>query len=835
MSAAAAPREPADEAARSASRSPTGRYQPLVAVAIALAAGIVADRYVPAPIWIWWLSAVAALCVWWQLWRRRVNWAALPLLVALAATGGTWHHFQWHLFRQDELGLAARPRPQPVALEVLAREPAWQIPAESFDPMRAIPRFDRTRLEVDVCAVRDGAHWIPARGVARLDVDGHLLGVQPGDRLRVFARMSAPRPASGPGQFDYANYLRHQRVQTILRSEVPDCVQVIVPAGWSPWSWIQRVRFAGDRLIWSRLQHARSGLAAALLLGIREELDREQTETFMETGTVHLLAISGLHVGMLAMVLFAGLRLGMLPRRGALVAIVLVVVAYALLSGAQAPVIRATVLVVIVCTALACYQRLLPFNALALAAIVVLAINPGDLFRAGPQLSFLAVATLSALAPWVARREELDPLDRLIERSRSWPVRAVRWCGRWSLRMLLASAAVWLVTAPLVMARFHLISPVGIVLNLFLWLPVAVALLSGFATLLCGWLLPPAAGWCAAVCDASLGLVDTAVRHAATWPGSFAWVAGPPGWWLVGFYGALACWLAGGRRWVAPRWSVTLLLVWVAAGLAAPQAVRQQEQLRCTFLPVGHGLAVLVELPDGRTLLYDAGQLGSPVSGARTIAAALWSHGIRHLDAVVISHSDIDHYNTLPELMRRFSVGVVYTSRVFREDRGAAPQALRRELKRRGVPIIEVRAGQELGAGPDCRLEVRHPPPLGVVGSDNANSVVLSIEYAGRRILLTGDLEPPGLNMLLADMPYDVDVLLAPHHGSRLSDPPGLADWSTPEWVIVSCGFSDDPEPVSRTYRQRGAQVYATVDQGAVTVRVTDESLDVAPWRKRAE
>ena len=131
-------------------------------------------------------------------------------------------------------------------------------------------------------------------------------------------------------------------------------------------------------------------------------------------------------------------------------------------------------------------------------------------------------------------------------------------------------------------------------------------------------------------------------------------------------------------------------------------------------------------------------------------------------------------------------------------------------IHRAGVPIREIWSGDRLHVGPDVTVQVLHPPRKGVVGSDNANSVTLGVEYAGRRILLPGDLESPGIDDVMAEAPYDCDVLLAPHHGSRRSDPPGFAAWSTPEWVVLSGGGGEQAAPVIRTYEQAGAGVLVT-------------------------
>jgi competence protein ComEC len=160
------------------------------------------------------------------------------------------------------------------------------------------------------------------------------------------------------------------------------------------------------------------------------------------------------------------------------------------------------------------------------------------------------------------------------------------------------------------------------------------------------------------------------------------------------------------------------------------------------------------------------------------------------------------------------------------------PDVLRQAIRDRGVPIREVWSGDRLRVGSDVTLEVLHPPQGGVIGSDNANSITLAVEYGGRRILLPGDLESPGLEDVMAELPYDCDVLLAPHHGSRRSDPPGFAAWSTPEWVVISGGGGDDVRPVVQTYEQAGAEVMRTNERGMVLFSVRAGTMEMATWMK---
>jgi competence protein ComEC len=277
--------------------------------------------------------------------------------------------------------------------------------------------------------------------------------------------------------------------------------------------------------------------------------------------------------------------------------------------------------------------------------------------------------------------------------------------------------------------------------------------------------------------------------------------------------------------------------MWIAALWLTPVAVRhgptwaaEKPELRTTFISVGHGCSALIELPGGKTVLYDAGQLGSPLAGTQAIAAVLWSKQISHLDAVIVSHADIDHYNALPGLIDRFSIGTVYVSPVMFDGESLALDALRTKIDAAHIPVAEIFAGDKLHTGDASSIKVLHPPRRGIIGSDNANSIVLVVEHGGRRLLLTGDLESPGLDDMLAEEPLDVDIALAPHHGSVRSRPADFAQWCTPEYVVISGGHSFDSAAAQHAFAAAGAAVLHTAQSGAIEIRVTPNDVQAIPW-----
>jgi competence protein ComEC len=271
-------------------------------------------------------------------------------------------------------------------------------------------------------------------------------------------------------------------------------------------------------------------------------------------------------------------------------------------------------------------------------------------------------------------------------------------------------------------------------------------------------------------------------------------------------------------------------LAWLSVGLLSGSSRPGSQELRCTFLAVGHGGCTVIETEDGRTLIYDAGALGGPDVTRRQIAPFLWERGIRRIDEVLLSHADLDHFNGLPALLDRFPVGQVTCTPTFANKTTAGVQQTLATLQRRGIPVRIVQAGDRLSAGM-LEMDVLHPPAVGPDGNENARSLVLLLRHAGHALLLTGDLEGPGLERVLALPKTDVDVLMAPHHGSRAANKPEVADWARPR-VVVSCqGPPRSPAQKSEPYTAAGAHFLGTWPHGAVTIRSDRSGLVVETFQ----
>lgn len=820
-------------------------YEPLLVVLIAVAAGMVLDRYLVVLPALWLSLAAISLFGWLLLcFRRNERASSIALLLAASAVGGAWHHACWFVVPRDEIGLVLDESIRPLAVECVAiHSPRW-VPAPPFSAMRIVPKGEESELLVRITAVRIADRWQPASGTAHLEVEGHLEGVHAGDKLRCMALASRPMKPLNPGEFDYNAWQRSRGIHCHLRAVLPECITIVERGSWwLPSRWLSMVRERGSSLVRANISSDRAGLASAVLLGTREQLDPDRSEDFLLTGTIHVLSISGIHVSLLASGFWILLRMGIVPRRPALIAAMVLTILYAVLIDVQPPVLRAAVLVATLCLALLSGRRALSWNSLALAGLLVLAINPSSLFLAGPQLSFLAVAVMILIAPWMLRPDRRTPLEKLIDQSRPWLIQKLR---RWLYvlwQLWLVGAAIWLVSLPIVWKQYGIISPVGLLLNLVIMLPTAMAMYTGFALLFLAPIFPLGASIAGYGCDLSLASMEQAIAWGKLLPGSYFKVPPPPSWWTISCYIAAMILLMMPRHRRPKLWKLAgVCAVWFVVGLAfalhlPAQLATREQPLRCTFVAVGHGLAVLVEYPDGTTMLYDTGKVGAPIGASRAVTAVLQSRGILSLDRIVISHADADHFAGIPNLLDDYPVGQLCTSPAMDLRDEPAVLELRAAIERSKVPVAHLVAGDAWTSGV-CTTRVLHPVAGEIAPRDNENSLVLAIELAGRRILLTGDLEGDALESLLANAELDSDVVLAPHHGSPRSNPQGFASWCRPEVVVISgsCHPEDLPaiREVTAAYEAEGSSVYHTQIDGSVTIEMdTSGALRVMTFRDR--
>ena len=793
---------------------------PLVPAALAITAGIVLDRYAALPIAVSLGLAAASLVAWGM--ARLGNGAGLALAylaLASVALGAALHHTRHDAAAANDLSQFAPPDPLPVQVRGVLDEEPHRIPAVS-DPLRSTELPEHTTTILRATHLRDRDEWKEVSGRVLLSAAGALPDLHVGDEVEVTGRLSQLFEPANPGEFDVAALLRDQGVHCRLEARKTPTGVARLRRGWTTsWGgWLAVVRDREQHELARALPPETSGLAQALLLGEGSPLTNADWMKYVRTGVIHVLAISGQHLVVLALFLWWTLRaLGVRQRHGAaLVAVFLFT--YAMLTGGRPPAMRSAVSGCAACFGLMLRRRTHSGNLFALAWLTVALLNPADLFGSGCQLSFLSVAVLHwGVGPWL-RRIEPDALQQLIDEGRPLWLRALRWLGRQIVDSYLIALVIWVAITPLAAARYGIVSPAGLLLGPPLTLLTSIALLAGFLLLLLAPLSLPITAPLAYVVHINLAACEWLVDAADGFRLSFFYVGAIPEWWLWLLYLALLAFLT--QSMLRAYWRLAALtgLGWLGVGLLTAAVQLPSAELRVTFLPVGHGGCTVIETPDGRTLLYDAGALAGPDVARRQIAPYLWHRGVRRIDEVFLSHADLDHFNGLVGLVEMFAVGQVTCTPTFEAKATEAVRHTRAELRRRGIPIRTVKSGDRLTTGV-VELRVLHPPAMGPEGNENARSLVLEVRHAGHSILLTGDLEGPGLEMVLRLERRRFDVLMAPHHGSPRANLAALAEWARPR-VVVSC--QGPPRAAGHPleiYRTVGAEVVPTWPHSAVTVR----------------
>lgn len=773
--------------------------------------------------------------------------------VLLTSVFGLWHARSEHKYRSAILldWLAQNATPQPVVVRGTLRRPV----SLRANPLAASYRQDQvspwqSQLEVALDQIRGGDRFDGFDGNVLVYVEGDQSHLRTGDRLEIYGWMEGFAGPSNPGQPDLRPVYRRRQLHGRIETKNATAITCLNRSAWTPQSMVASIATAGRQSLFRHTDDRTGPLAVALVLGQREFVDPDTRDALLATGTAHLLSVSGMHLAILVLVatwLLTALGLRPFSRLGFIIAIS---VLYVAVTGARPPVVRAAILISTLLISTCFYRTSQPLNTLAVAAMGLLVINPVNVFAVGVHLSFLAVITLMLAGRPVAPGSMTAELQwqremgfqALVDQASGRWMRHAKTGVRFIAQMAWLSACVSAVSLPLVWSQFHLISLVSVVTNVLVWAGLMVALPAGVLTVMLDSVHPILATVPGGLCHGALQYMWAVIDWTQRWPGGHFWLPSPPTGWVVAFYVVLAAtllWSSGKGKTARVAW----ILIWsiVAFWLATRPADLPEDTVEATFIDVGHGTSVILRMPDQKVYLYDCGRLGNYRWTSRDIDTALWSLGITHLDAVFLSHADADHYNALPALLKRFSIETILVPPGLLDGREPGLRELRLAIDASGVSVQPCFRGDFLGGDSTRRwahtpITVLHPPAAGVDGSDNANSLVLQIDAGEHPLVLPGDLEPPGTEVVTEGRrPRAGGVLMAPHHGSLSMDAKTVLNWARPSETIVSGGQRAARMEVERMLSQTGSGVHVTAREGAVRVRISGKmGIQVRRWVQRS-
>ena len=747
--------------------------------------------------------------------RGRPRLGLLAVLLLWASLGAL-RHLTWIHHPAHHVVHTVPSDRQPVVVHGVVVED----PVELFNP----PEPERVVCVIEARHIQTHDGWKPVTGRIRARLLNPRFALAHGDEVLVEGQWSRVPGPGNPGQFDWRSALAREGIHALL-SVGSHHGMVRLRRGQGRWweAGIIALRHRLETRLRATFSDYHAGLLRSFLLGQRVALDEDLKQCFVETGTMHLVVISGFNVGLIAGILELLLRLLGFPLRLRLITSAAALLGYCLLTGMQPPVTRATLMAWVVLGGIWMDRVVNWPNALAAAALMMLWLSPSQLWDPGFQLSFGAVASLLAFT--TRFREALEPL---------LPI-PVGWLKRYVAISLAATLAIWVGLWPLLAWYFHLVSPISVIANLILVPLVSVLVSVGTLVLMLGAVAAPLMQWAGGGLTWLVDLTVACVQWLHRIPFG-SWPVGRPSSWLIGGYAALVLLSLARRRLklhagqVLAAWLIGLN-AWLWRAVIG--GARASPWLEVTFLDVGHGDSIVVRTPDRHTLLIDA---GTPEAGRTVVAPFLRSRGIHTLDAVIVTHPDTDHVGGVGPVLQQVRVRQLLTN-------GFPPSyrtvhQLMAQLEHRRIPHARLAAGMRLGGVAGVELAVLHPPMGFVPGTDpwsNDNSLVLKLTKDHASVLLCGDLEERGVPWLLASQQaLGATILKVPHHGSALG-PLGPAFFQAvhPRAAVISVGRLHHlpAAAVLNELNAVHARTFLTLRDGAVVVRTDGNSIQVRTYR----
>jgi competence protein ComEC len=656
-----------------------------------------------------------------------------------------------------------------------------------------------------------------------------------GDYIQAYCWLHRFEEPANPGQFNLARYLRLRNVFVGASVPAREAIEVHNEASQDAWTRLRSV--FTDAATQGLLDHPSSeaqseAMIEALLLGERHNIDRDTNEAFRRTGLLHVLSLSGMHMAILVFVIWWFCKIAGLLRPGRALVCIATTTVFLLVVPLQAPILRAAITVWVYCLAILRRRRVSPLNSLSLAALILLLWQPTQLFDIGWQLSFAGVAGILELAPRIEGfiHDQTRDWFHKTDREARTPLRIAKGTGDWVICVLSVGFGAWFASAGILLYHFYNITPLASVWTMLISPAVTAIVVLGFVKIVLSFFLPTLSLLLGYILSVLADLLIWMVKGMAQIDFSYLQIGHVPLLLIVLYY-ALVLFVAFVHlpRPALKKGLCAALAVMIVVPLVSLKWQRTyRNHLSLTCLDVGHGQAILAQLPGTTNLLFDAGSLYGKDMGARIVVPFMDYAGIGRLHAIVASHHDIDHLNGIPEVVDFRRVNHVYLGDTFfaPSSTSETTELLRQHLDGRHIGVEHV--PETIAAGP-ARVHVLWPAGASATQDklgENDRSLVCLIEFAGKRVLLCSDIEKPAQREIMRLHPsLKADVVVVPHHGSVRTLDGDFMKQLEPRLLICSCGRRDyeqgrvaQPPPAGSTPEGGGATLLVTAVDGAVNV-----------------
>ena len=694
---------------------------------------------------------------------------------------------------------------------------------------RGNEEFYRTLVQLNVAKISLKDSQQTATGKIIVTSKGALpFEFYAGRDVEITGVLTPPQTPIAPGLFDYRIYLERQGVYYQLKANSLSDWRIVdsntnntPPLSDRFLTWAQQTLARGLPTEDEPLQ-----LMWAMTLGWKTALTGEVNEPFMRSGTMHIFAISGLHIALIAAILVALMRIIRVPRAWCGVVVIPLIWFYTGATGWQSSAIRSTIMMTIIIGGWSLHRPSDLINSLAAAGFAILLWDPQQLFQAGFQLSFFVVLSIALFMPPLEKiRDRLLAIDPLLapEVIPKWK-RDLRALSRVVLTSIVTSLAAWLGSLPLTAYYFHIFSPVTLLANLVVVPMSSITLMCNLGSLLCGDLLP----WLTELFNHCGWAWMLAMIKVSRWctelPGAFLYMPAPSAITFVLYYAVLVGSMSG-WLWKAEQRRRTFAALLLVFAFYVWQYKQSRNETSLTVLPLNGGHAVHLDAPGwSDDWLIDCGNTNSVEFITRPY---LRGRGVNKVPRLMLTHGDLRHVGGIYDLDKEFAIGEVIASS-FRF-RSVAYRRIFSEMQRAPNRLRTVHRSDIVGP-----WQVLHP-----TASDNATqaddgALVTTGEFNGTRILLLSDLGRTGQNFLFdrtPDLRADIVITGIPTQSEPIND--ALLDAIKPRLIIVA-----DPE-VPATERAkiqlqdrlalRNVQVLYTRLTGAITILLTPTGCTVQP------
>ena len=710
--------------------------------------------------------------------------------------------------------------------------------AISDDPVTQRTRYGKfsSSFTLEADSVKGAGEWQNAVGPVRVRLysDKGEEALSFADEVILEGEASRPKGLKNPGLFDYSRYMEIQGIYISLKVKDGASVRKLPPGRRRSIKYHAALARRYVRNAINRYFHSPdNGFLNSILIGDRSDLKKSLNDDFIKTGTVHILSVSGTHVGLIACIFLFVFSLLRLPKKLNISLSVVFLIFYSYVAGLSPPIVRSTIIFSLFAFGYLINRKGGMLNSLSIAAIVMLIVNPRVLFDTGFELSFASIASIVILTP---------AIDKVLGTN---AVNKRRFTGKIRLylsKSVSVSLAAWIGVAPIVSYYFNITSPSAVIANIvivpavFLVMILSAVFLA--ASLCCSILLSPLSAAIQAV-DHAMFFIN---HHLSALPLAYFRTAAPSAAFMLAYYAALSLFVIPQEvRIGAVR--ITKRSVFTAALIMMNMVVWQcaldngKDNLTVTFFDVGQGDSALVEFPGPRYMLIDGGVGGSgdgPDMGVSVVAPSLWNKGIDKIDAVMVTHFHEDHMGGLLYILENFKVGCVMDNGISPEKPGAIFKRYIRILKEKNIRRIAIGEGDEIKGFGQSRVFVLNPDKPDTSSDLNDSSITVKIIFKGSSVLFCGDIMPSSMERLISYGDFlRSDIIKVPHHGGSLK-PAAQAErffaLVAAKVSVISVGssnrFNMPAESTLKMINNAGSMAYETKRSGAVTFALTGKVLE---------